>query len=104
MTQIERYECLIVCEPFRFGLAFDVGQMLQIDNAQWNRQRWCNQLHRPSINSRKGSSQRFVPPHDFIQAPLESADVEPAAEGRRAGNVINRCARRKLIEEPEPLL
>jgi len=106
-SQVERFGCGCGGLARCFGLALVFGQAAQIhhrDGLRRERVRGGDDLRRPAVNRREGGAQRLVPADDLGQRPFQRKDVQwpRQAHGRR--DVVERAARLKLIQEPEPLL
>jgi hypothetical protein len=61
-------------------------------------------LHGLTIDSDKVRSQHFVSSNDFIDAPLKRHQIKRSAKSPRAGNIVSRAPRFKLVDKPQALL
>src|SRR5439155_20723365 len=87
-----------------FGLAAVLRLRLQIDDRQFQRQGWLNDLDRLAVVQVEPGPQDFMAADDLIDGLFQDRGVERTFQTRRDGDVVERAARLKLFQEPESLL
>ena len=79
-------------------------QLRQIPQRHANVAGGADDLHGLPVDRRKRRPQHLVAPDDFAPAPAQRRDVERAFEPHRQRDVIRRCPRHQVLEEPHALL
>ncbi len=103
-VQVERRLCLVLRQPAGLGLAFGVRQAAQVGVRQRAGARGGNDLPRVAVDAGETGTQRFVAPHNLVEAALQRVAIEAAAQTHRGGHVVDRAAGLELVEEPQALL
>ena len=104
MLQIEWLARLFTGQAFCLNFPLILRGAAYVHYFQTKRYFFGDDLSRLTFNCHKMGAQRLVPAHDLGEAVSESIKIQWPFKPHSAGNVVRRSARRKLVNEPHPLL
>ena len=102
--EIERLKGLFARQREGQGLALSRRQSRQVDHGQQERRRRLDHLDRGARRRGEDRAQGLMTADDLAEAEGQHHGVERPFDAERRRQVVERAARRELIDEPQALL
>ncbi len=103
-SEIERLACVMRAQPLYFLHTFTFRDVTEIQERQRQRETLGNDLHRFVIDLSESGAQRFMALYDFVEAALQSRDIQIPCEIDGRSHVVSSVIRLQPLQEPQPLL
>ncbi len=104
LGEIERLTGFFIGQAQDFLLTLFNRKTLQVDFRHRQRPTGTDNLNGLSVHGGESGAQGLVPANDFIDAILQSLNIQRTFEANRRRDIIKRTIRLELIQEPQPLL